>query len=193
MEELTEKMLKRFDSKPRVWDNFEFFGMQIKTLAPSSFSIGQESYTKQLQIVPSDASFEFLRSFRARFAWISHTRPEMAGSINKAVQVTPKTFGKDKISQINKAIKRLKDTASISLIYGRLEKKSLQLRVCMDASFEKNDDLSSQLGFIVLICDASNRAHILDYSSRKSKRVVRFILGDQIYALAEGFDRAFML
>ena len=43
MQELTENTLKRIDSKPRAWDNFEFFGTQIKTLALSSFSIGQES------------------------------------------------------------------------------------------------------------------------------------------------------
>ena len=65
----------------------------------------------------------------------------MACSISMAAQVTPKVFEKDKNSQINKAIKRVKETASISLMYGRLDKKSLQLRVYTDSSFAKNDDL----------------------------------------------------
>lgn len=73
MEELTEKMLKRFDSKPRARDNFEFFGTEIKILASSSFSIRQESYAKQLQLVPSDASLEYLHSLCASFVWVGHT------------------------------------------------------------------------------------------------------------------------
>ena len=87
----------------------------------------------------------------------------------------------------------MKKTAATSLIYGPLEKNALRLRVYTDASFAKNDDLSSQLGFIILLCDSTNRAHIMDYSSRKSKRVVRSILGGEIYEFADGFDRAFML
>lgn len=59
--------------------------------------------------------------------------------------------------------------------------------------FATNDDLSSQLGFVVLLCDASDRCHILDFSSRKSKRVVRSILGGEVYAFSDGFDGAFML
>lgn len=53
-----------------------------------------------------------------------------------------------------------------------------------------NDGPFSQLGFINVLWDASNRANILDYSSRKSKRVVPSILGGVIYAFADGFYRA---
>ena len=176
MQLLIEKTLHRLDSKLRLWDNFEFFGTTIKTVSPSSFSIGQESYAKQLHVVRSDASFEYFRSFRAKFAWIGHARPDVVSSINKAAQVTPQTFGKDKILQINKAVKLVMKTASLCLIYGPLDKTSLQRRVYTDASFARNEELSSQLGFIILLCDASNRAHILDFSCRKSKRVVRSIL-----------------
>ena len=49
------------------------------------------------------------------------------------------------------------------------------------------------LEFIILLCDASNRAHILDYSRRNSESVVRSILGGEIYAFADAFDRSFML
>ena len=193
MEALTEKTLHRFEWKPCVWDNLECFGTTVTNIGPRLFSLGQESYTKQLHLVPADASFEYFRSFRAKFAWIGHTRPDLCCAINKATEVTPRTFGKEKISEINKAINYIKKTASTRLIYGPLEKNSLRLRVDTDASFAKNDDLSSQPDFIILLCDSTNRAHIFDYSSRKSKRVVRSILGGEIYAFADGFDRAFML
>ena len=58
MEPFTEKTLHRFESKPRVWDIFEFFGTTVTTISPRLFSIGHESYTKQLHLVTADASFE---------------------------------------------------------------------------------------------------------------------------------------
>lgn len=57
----------------------------------------------------------------------------------------------------------------------------------------QNDDLSSQLGFIILLCHASNRAHIPEYSSRKSKRALRSIIEEEIYEFAELVDRALIL
>lgn len=53
--------------------------------------------------------------------------------------------------------------------------------------------MSSQLGFIILLCDASNHAHVLQYCSKNSKRVVRSILGGEVYAFADGFDRAYIM
>lgn len=35
--------------------------------------------------------------------------------------------------------------------------------------------------------------HIMDFSSKKSRRVVRSIMRGEIFALADGFDRSFML
>lgn len=67
------------------------------------------------------------------------------------------------------------------------------MTVYTDASPANNDDLSSQLGFIALLCDNNDYAHILDYSSKKSKRAVRFIHGGDVYAFADGLERAFML
>lgn len=75
----------------------------------------------------------------------------------------------------------------------KTRQRLLHVRVYADASFAGNDYLSSQLGFIVLLCDKHDYEHILDYSSKKSKRVVRSILGGEVYAFADGFERAFML
>lgn len=54
-------------------------------------------------------------------------------------------------------------------------------------------DLTSQPGYVILLCDSSNACHFLDYASKKCKRVVRSILGGELYAFTEGFDSAFML
>lgn len=39
-EKHTMKTLELFDLKPRVYDSFDFFGTQIRTIAPSKFCIG---------------------------------------------------------------------------------------------------------------------------------------------------------
>lgn len=64
-------------------------------------------------------------------------------------------------------------SAAVVLKYSKLYKYSLNLRVYADASFATNDDLSSQLGYIVLLCDRFNCCHVMDYVSRKSRRIVR--------------------
>lgn len=193
MQRLTELTLKRFDSKPREWDTFEFFGTSVRTLKQGTFSISQKLYASKLRPLPNDVSFKQFRSHRAMFAWMGHTRPDVCYATNQAAQMTEKTFGPDKISKINKAILYTKSTPEICLLYNDLDKSSLHLRVCTDASFAGNEDLSSQLGFIILLCDNKNRTHVLDYSSRKFKRVVRSILGGEVYAFSAGFDRGFIL
>lgn len=66
---------------------------------------------------------------------------------------------------------------------------SLSIELYANTSFGNNYDLNSQLGFVVLLCDKRGTAHILDYSSRKSKRVIRSILGGD----ADAYDREYML
>ncbi|CDF36525.1 unnamed protein product [Chondrus crispus] len=193
VDQLTKLSLKKFDSKERLWDNFEFFGTSTKTHPDCSFSATQKEYTKKLNPIPMDASIARFRSYRSVLAWIGYTRPDALCAINKAAQVTEKTFGTEKLKAFNCTVKHLKGTHSRCLTFFPLKKDSLHMRVYTDASFAGNDDLSSQLGFIILLCDSSDRAHLLEYSSRKSKRVVRSILGGEVYAFASGFDRAFIL
>lgn len=68
---------------------------------------------------------------------------------------------------------------------------SLHLKVFSDSSFANNLDLSSQLGYIVLICDKHDRCNIIHYSSHKSRRIVRSVLGGEIYAFADALDFAY--
>ena len=65
---------------------------------------------------------------------------------------------------------------------------SLRLAVFTDSSFANNRDLSSQIGFVICLIDASNTANILHWSSIKCKRVTRSVLASELYAMAHGFD-----
>lgn len=79
------------------------------------------------------------------------------------------------------------------LRFGKVDVDSLHLRVYADASFATNEDLSSQLGYVVLLCDETDRCHLLDYTSRKSKRVVRSIMGGEVYDFMDAFDLEFVM
>jgi len=57
-----------------------------------------------------------------------------------------------------------------------------------DASFANNKDLSSQIGFVIVLTDQNRTANIIHWSSIKYKRVTRSVLASELYALAYGFD-----
>ena len=70
----------------------------------------------------------------------------------------------------------------------KLEKDSLRLLVFTDASFANNKDLSSQIGYVLVLADGNNNANILHWSSIKCKRVTRSVLASELYGMVHGFD-----
>jgi len=57
-----------------------------------------------------------------------------------------------------------------------------------DASFANNKDLSSQIGYVIVLTDRNHSANIIHWSSIKCKRVTRSVLASELYGLAHGFD-----
>ena len=53
----------------------------------------------------------------------------------------------------------------------RLDLETLQVVVFADSSFANNEDLSSRIGFIIVLADANHNANVLHSSSIKCKRV----------------------
>jgi len=156
-------------------------------------SLGQERYVEAAAMLPLDTSFETFVSARATLAWVAHSRPDLCCAINRAAQVTPTSFFKRHIQEFNKAVKYAKATKELGLSYSHLDKDSLHLRVYADASFASNDDFSSQLGYIALLCDDRDGCHVLAYSSKKARRVVCSIMASEVYAFAYAFETAFIL
>jgi hypothetical protein len=60
--------------------------------------------------------------------------------------------------------------------------------VYTDTLFANNQDLSLQIGFIIVLSDKNNNANILHWLSIKCKRVTRSVLASKLYAMAHGFD-----
>ena len=111
MQELTKLTLQTFESRPREWDNFDFFGTSISTVRSSHFRISQKAYIGRQRPLPLDATFERFRSYQATLAWVGYTRPDDLCAINKAAQVTPSTFGAEKVRTFNSTIKGLQKTS----------------------------------------------------------------------------------
>lgn len=168
-QKLTEATLKRFDTKERKLDRMEFVGVSIDTDPddPHSFTMGQPIYTDRLTTLPSDATFKAFTSARASMAWLAHSRPDLSCGINKLAQVREEAYNADAVKDYNTMVKRAKGGRDQALRYPPLDRDTLQLRAYADASFAGNADLSSQVGYVILLCDESGRAHVLSYSSRK--------------------------
>jgi hypothetical protein len=76
------------------------------------------------------------------------------------------------------------------LKFVKLDINTLQLLVFTDASFANNRDLSSQIGYVIVLADATKKANIVYWSSIKCKRVTRSVLASELYGMAHGFDIA---
>lgn len=72
----------------------------------------------------------------------------------------------------------------------KFDYESLFIRLFSDASSDRKQCSTSQLVYIVLLCDKHHRANVLHFNSYESKRIMRRDLGREIYALVVTFDYA---
>lgn len=71
---LTEQKLKKFESKTRVYEKFEFYGIHAITLLRHMFQIDQQPYASNIYILPENATFDDFCGARALFSWLrEHT------------------------------------------------------------------------------------------------------------------------
>jgi hypothetical protein len=124
---------------------------------------------------------------RARGAYIaSMCQPEASFDLSYAAQsVNPK---QEDAEALNKRIQWQIDNAPRGLKFVPLDTDSLKLIIFTDASFANNKDLSSQIGYVIVLADGADKANIVHWTSVKCKRVTRSILASELYALALGFD-----
>lgn len=81
----------------------------------------------------------------------------------------------------------------IGLGFHRADPATLQLVIFSDASFSANKQVCSQLGFVIVLLDASGRASIVSFGSRKRKGVVHSTLGAEIFAFPDAMKEALPL
>jgi hypothetical protein len=124
---------------------------------------------------------------RARGAYIASVcQPEASFDLSYAAQVT-NPDEKD-VKLLNKRIQWQIENSTRGLSFVKLDTKTLRLLVFTDSSFANNKDLSSQIGYVLVLADLSNKANIVHWSSVKCKRITRSVLASELYAMAHGFD-----
>ena len=105
---------------------------------------------------------------------------------------------------MNKRLQWQRDNQDRGLRYINLALTTAKLFVFVDGSFANNKDLSSQIGYVIVLgneednpTDNANAflltGNIITYSSTKSKRVTRSALASELYSMVQGVDIAYAI
>lgn len=121
-------------------------------------------------------------------AWTLQTSPEHGFVVNQAAQVRKGSLPSRHISELNKAVRDAHKNPESGLTYSKCDRYALHLQVYADASFALNNVMSSQIGYLVLLCDKTSFVLVIDFLSRKLKRVVRSLMSAELFAFADVDD-----
>jgi hypothetical protein len=136
---------------------------------------------------------------RARGAYIaSICQPEAAYDLSVAAQ--HQNPNKDDVATLNKRLQWQMEHLGRGITYIPLELATAKLFVFVDGSFANNKDLSSQIGYVIILANEmagldefTIRGNLIHWSSTKSKRVTRSVLASEIYGMVAGVDMAYAI
>jgi hypothetical protein len=174
----------------------EFNGCRLQ-LKGDDIIATQKGQAKQLKLVDhraTDAPQQYVAQ-RARGAYIaSICQPEASYDLSVAAQVRdPKDADTD---ALNKRVQWQIDNPDRGLRYQPLDLARTKLFIFTDGSFANNKDMTSQIGFLIVLATETNRTtdtfdiqgNIIHWSSTKCKRVTRSVLASELYGMMTGFD-----
>jgi hypothetical protein len=203
-EQLEEQELRNadFPAKPKEVlsrDNSIQFNGCIVTMSKDSRSIHlrQKNQGNNIQLVKD--TDDYIQQ-RARGAYIASTcQPEASYDLSVAAQ--QREPDATDIRALNKRLQWQIDNIGRGLQYIPLELESARLYVFVDGSFANNKDLSSQIGFVIILGNEASQTenefrlngNLVHWSSTKSKRVTRSTLASEIYGMVAGTDIAFAI
>ena len=174
---------------------FEFVGATFEREEDGTLIINQHRYLKRLEELQPDADFSQFRSMRMRLAWLANTRPDCLHEIAQLAQVSSEVFEAEKkqcIKRLNRAVKYAINNRT-PLRIKKLDPESVRIVGFSDASFAGNRDLSSQLGYIILLVDKHNNCVPLMFKSYKARRVTRSAMAAEVIAFSDMADAAVTL
>lgn len=180
----------------------EFNGARIE-IAQSKIRLmqkGQSAYLRTINPDDEDAAHQYIVQ-RARGAYIASVcQPEAVFDLSTAAQTTEPT--KEDIAALNVRLQWQMDNPTRGLTFIPLQLNRTKLFIFTDGSFANNKDLSSQLGFIIVMATEQRTedkstfeicGNIVHWNSIKCKRVTRSVLASELYGMVTGFDNAIAL
>ena len=189
---VSQKTNEKFDMAENEKIPCTFTGFSLSHNRDGEVIQDQHEYLKKLETLSLGASFGQFRSMRMKLAWLSNTRPDCLFEISQLAQVTEEMFSsspRETARRLNKAVKFAVDNR-LSLRIPKLDKKTLRVIGYSDSSFANNADLSSQLGHICFLGDASGAVVPIHFKSYKSRRVTRSAMAGAVIAFSDLFDVA---
>jgi hypothetical protein len=104
---------------------------------------------------------------------------------------------KEETARLNSRIEWQMKNTDRGLNYVPLDMAKTKLYIMVDASFANNKDLSSQIGYIIILGNEKKDeksfklvGNIVHWSSTKCKRVTRSVLASEVYGMANGVNMA---
>jgi len=144
---------------------------------------------KRLMIEPATDATTYVRQ-RARGAYIaSICQPEASFALATAAQSA--SSQKEEVARLNKCLQWQKTNIDRGIKYVRLDTQKLKLYTMVDASFANNADLSSQIGYVIILGNQAEpqkrRGRPLG-SKNKSKAVVQPVAREALLTERERSD-----
>jgi hypothetical protein len=136
---------------------------------------------------------------RARGAYIATVcQPEASFDLSTAAQ--HQNPGLEEVKALNKRLQWQINNQERGLRFISLPLPETKVFVFVDGSFANNEDLSSQIGYLVTIGTEKIRVgsfqwtgNLIGYSSTKCKRITRAVLASELYSMVAGVDIAISL
>ena len=130
---------------------------------------------------------KLFQSIRGQLAYLTtSTRPDLSFCIAQLSHISPENRTTDDCEFLYASVRKAKIHRHIVLL--KLEVESIYTAGYAVAGFANNRDLTSQIGFIVLLKDKHDNASIINYGSWKCHRVTRSVLGAEVYAFSHCSD-----
>ncbi|KAI1001862.1 hypothetical protein K3495_g6346 [Podosphaera aphanis] len=182
-------------------DMFRLVGMQTDDtliLDEIGFSEKEEKRLKFNAQPKKQLSLDTPLQFNGAYL-ASICQPEACYEHSVAAQI--QNPSRDHITKLNGRLSWQKNNLERGLKNVPLDLKVVKLYVFVDASFANNADLSSQIGFVIVLANEikqenhkfSINGNFVHYSSTKSKRVTRSVLASEVYGMVGGVDMGYAI
>ncbi|KAF1357358.1 hypothetical protein EJ07DRAFT_128845 [Lizonia empirigonia] len=178
----------------------EFNGCTL-TLRKDTIQLTQKGQGANIDIIDPKAADRAQRYMeqRARGAYIaSICQPEASFDLSAAAQIQQPAD--EDYARLNRRLQWQTKSLQRGLQYVPLNLATAKLMVFTDGSFANNQDLSSQLGYLLVLANEFDysgqdstfdvRGNIIHWSSTKCKRVTRSVLASETYGMVSGVDIA---
>ena len=196
------KLIEKFSVGKHEMEKFLYTGFNISQ-EEERIVLDQTNYVDKLEVRKVSAerlkekkdtlsSMEYtdLRRYVGALNWIVRaTRPDLSFDL---INLSTK-FNNGTVEDLNKARKIIRSLPQVEnkIVFRKLDKQSLFIRVYTDASFGNlNEGVDSMAACIVFLVDKHERCIPLDWVANKVKRVVKSTIAAETLALANGIDQA---